>query len=67
MIIKIIYRLLRMEDENLYDEFGNYIGPDLDESEGSDSGSGDDNNDRSANADSSDYAYEKPVSTLTFN
>ena len=56
-----------MEDENLYDEFGNYIGPDLDESEGSDSGSGDDNNDRSANADSSDYAYEKPVSTYNFN
>lgn len=44
-----------MEDENLYDEFGNYIGPEIDVS-GDDSGSDEDSGARS------DYAYEKAVS-----
>lgn len=25
-----LYKKVKMDDENLYDEFGNYIGPDLD-------------------------------------
>ena len=45
-----------MDEENLYDEFGNYIGPDLDESEDDSSSDG---GDRSGKANSSDYAYEK--------
>ena len=52
-----------MEDENLYDEFGNYIGPEMDMSEGSDSD--EDNSQGGAAAsegNSSSYAYEKPVS-----
>ena len=59
-----------MEDENLYDEFGNYIGPEMDMSEGSDSDSGDasDSDARrqggqaGSGSASSNYAYEKPVS-----
>ena len=57
-----------MEDENLYDEFGNYIGPEMDMSEGSgDSGDSDSDSDNKAgpNDDSnSSYAYEKPVSII---
>lgn len=49
-----------MEEETLYDEFGNYIGPDLNESDNESSSDGDD---RSGKANSSDYAYEKQVST----
>ena len=56
-----------MEDDNLYDEFGNYIGPELDESE-EESGGGDDSDaDQDSNklgsgnaGSSSDYAYERP-------
>ena len=54
-----------MDEENLYDEFGNYIGPELDESD--EESSGDDNNDLQSGkgaGNSSDYAYEKPVSFL---
>ena len=35
-----------MEDENLYDEFGNYIGPEMDMSEGSADDSGSDSDER---------------------
>lgn len=54
-----------MEDENLYDEFGNYIGPEMDLSDGG-SSSGDEGDDQSrdgvaASPDAgSDYAYERP-------
>ena len=48
-----------MEDENLYDEFGNYIGPEIDMSE-EDSGSDEGSQDRKG----SDYAYEKMVSNI---
>ena len=58
-----------MEDENLYDEFGNYIGPEVDMSEGSDSDSEDasDSDARrrkgdASGSEASSYAYEKPVS-----
>ncbi len=53
-----------MEDENLYDEFGNYIGPEIDVSEESeDSGNDSEQKAGSPNgAPSSDYAYERPVS-----
>ena len=53
-----------MEDENLYDEFGNYIGPEMDASDGSDSDSQDSDSKQQADGsnDSSSYAYEKPVS-----
>lgn len=60
-----------MEDENLYDEFGNYIGPEMDVSDDDDGSSDSDSHDasgrrsnqrnRSDNS-SSSYAYEKPVS-----
>ena len=59
-----------MEDDNLYDEFGNYIGPQMDISEGSDSDSGDASDsdarrqggEAGSGSASSNYAYEKPVS-----
>ena len=52
-----------MEDDNLYDEFGNYIGPAI-ESDGSGADdSGNDSDKASGNAADSDYAYEKAVSS----
>lgn len=60
-----------MEDENLYDEFGNYIGPEMDMSEGSgdDSGSDSDSDNKAGANDGSNssYAYEKPVSIYSSN
>lgn len=44
-----------MDDENLYDEFGNYIGPEIEASE-------DDSSSDSGEGNGSDYAYEKQVS-----
>ena len=61
-----------MEDENLYDEFGNYIGPEMDLSDGG-SSSGDEGDDQSrdgvaASPDAgSDYAYERPVSATNLH
>ena len=50
-----------MEEENLYDEFGNYIGPQLDMSEDEDDSENDAGSspNRSPAASGSDYAYEK--------
>jgi len=48
-----------MEEDNLYDEFGNYIGPEIGGSEGSDS----DAEESPHEAQSSNYAYEKLVSS----
>ena len=53
-----------MEDENLYDEFGNYIGPEIDVSGDSDDqeeAANDDGGD--SRSPQSSYAYERPVSS----
>jgi len=57
-----------MEDENLYDEFGNYIGPEIDVSEDSDDNQDSDEGKAASpnGAPSSDYAYERPVSTISY-
>jgi len=50
-----------MDEEHLYDEFGNYIGPDM-ELSGEDSGNDSSDNGNGGKGPGSDYAYEKAVS-----